>query len=146
VNPSPAPISGTDDADLATIAGALAVLLERETALVRDMKITEIAPLQPEKQALTLRFQQALAALGTDGAAGLDGAARVAWFAAGQRLAAATMENERALRVGRAATERLVAAIVTAVKQSRNAPAGYSRRRSAPGEQPVAGIAFDHRL
>jgi hypothetical protein len=141
---SPAP--ATADAELVALAGSLTTLLERETALVRKMKIAEIEPLQAEKQALTLRFQKALAALGTAGTAGLVGTARLQWLAAGQRLAAAAMDNERALRVGRAATERLVAAVVTAVKQSRKSPAGYSRRRSPSDERPVAGIAFDHRL
>ena len=135
-----------DAAELVTLAGTLTALLERETGLVRDMKIAEIAPLQADKQDLTQRFQKALVALGTAGTAALSGAARRQWLAAGQRLAAAAMENERALRIGRAATERLVAAVVSAVKQSRNYSTGYSRRRAVSSEQPVSGIAVDHRL
>ena len=50
----------------------------------------------------------------------------------GERLADAAVENERALRVGRAATERLIAAIVNAVKQSRRPLTGYAPRRNTP--------------
>jgi len=133
-------------AELAALADALADLLERETALVREMKIAEIAPLQADKSQLTLRFQKAVMTLGGAGIAGLSGAARTRWLAAGRRLTAAATDNERALRIGRLATERLVAAVVTAVNQNRQRPAGYSARRAASPEPPVAGIAVDHRL
>jgi hypothetical protein len=132
--------------DLVTLADSLAELLERETALVRGMKISEIAPLQGEKSQLTLRFQKALALFEAANPASLAGSARARWLVAGQRLAAAAMDNERALRIGRAATERLVAAIVSAVKQSRRHPAGYSARRAASPDPSVTGIAVDHRL
>ena len=141
-----APASADAAAELATLAGSLTDLLERETALVRKMKIAEIAPLQAEKSQLTLRFQMALGTLGAAGIAALNGAAHSRWLAAGRRLTAAATENERALRIGRVATERLVAAVVTAVKQSRHAPTGYSARRAVSPEPPVAGIAVDHRL
>ncbi|HZT50566.1 MAG TPA: hypothetical protein VFA22_01460 [Stellaceae bacterium] len=133
-------------ADLVTLADALVAVLERETALVRAMQIAEIAPLQAEKSQLTQRFKKALAAFEAADPATLAGSARTRWLAAGQRLAAAAMANERALRVGRAATERLVAAIVTAVRQSRRHSAGYAPRRAALGEPSVAGLAIDHRL
>jgi hypothetical protein len=132
--------------ELVALAGSLAALLERETALVRTMQIAAIAPIQAEKLQLTLQFRKALGAQGTAGPAALGTAARLQWIAAGQRLAAAAVDNERALRIGRAATERLVAAMVSAVKQSRPCPAGYSSRRGASPEPPVAGIAVDHRL
>ncbi len=114
------------------------------------MQIAEIAPLQAEKMRLTQLFQKALkplrrrAAASTALAGPREGASG---WSRGTRLAGAAMENERALRIGRAATERLVAAIVAAVTQSRRPPdrpiPARRRDRAAPR---VAGIAVDHRL
>lgn len=142
----PAPQPG-DASSLIALAGELAELLERETVLVRAMQIARIAPLQTEKSRLTLLFQKALKTLdGPQGIAALPAAAKMQWLVVGRRLAAAAMENERALRIGRAAVERLVAAVVTAVTQSRRPPTAYSGRRAVPGRPRVAGIAVDHRL
>ena len=127
-----------DTAALVTLAGELATLLERETALVRLLKIAEIAPLQAEKTRLTQLFQKAMKQAPPS-------AASKPWLAIGKRLAQAAIDNERALRVGRAATERLVGAVVNAVKQSRPPAAGYSKGR-APPPAPMAGVAIDHRL
>lgn len=125
------------------LAIALADLLEHETKLVRAMEIAKIAPLQPEKTRLTQHLQHALKILDMNA---LPEAARLKWLAAGKRLAAAAMENERALRIGRAAVERVVAAVVSALSQSRRPPAAYSGRRSPPPAARLAGIAIDHRL
>jgi hypothetical protein len=144
---TPPPAHAGAAASLVQLASELADLLERETALVRAMEIARIAPLQSEKSRLTQLFQKALTALdGANGIAALSGAAKMQWLVAGRRLAAAAMENERALRVGRGAVERLVAAIVTAVTQSRRPPTAYSSRRATARRPRVAGIAVDHRL
>jgi hypothetical protein len=132
---------------LVALAEALTALLERETALVRAMEIAKIAPLQAEKTRLTQAFQKALGALGHGpGKLSLAGPAKTAWLVAGRRLAAAAAENERALRIGRTATERLIRVVVTAVRNSRRPPAAYSARRAAPCPARLAGIALDHRL
>ncbi len=110
----------TDPQSLAALAATLAALLERETALVRAMNVAGIAPLQAEKQRLTLMFQQAIKSPVGAATASLKGPAKAAWLAQIRQLTAAAMDNERALRVGRAATERLIAAsAVTAVKAQR---------------------------
>ena len=54
--PQAAPVSGVT-ASLAALANELAALLERETSLVRAMRIAEIEPLQPDKTGLTQRFE-----------------------------------------------------------------------------------------
>jgi hypothetical protein len=132
---------------LAVLAAALADLLERETALVRRMKIAEIAPLQAEKTRLTQLLRMSLKPReGEPATAALAGRAKAEWLVAGTRLAQAAMENERALRIGRAATERLVAAIAAAVRQSRRPPTAYGAGRAAAPALSVAGIAVDHRL
>jgi hypothetical protein len=143
VTPIAPPTPPAGEPGLVALAGALADLLERETKLVRAMEIAKIAPLQPEKTRLTQHFQQALKMLDMNA---LPEAARLKWLVAGKRLAAAAMENERALRIGRAAVERVVAAVVSALSQSRRPPTAYSGRRSPPPVARVAGIAVDHRL
>jgi hypothetical protein len=135
-----------DPQALIALAGSLTALLERETAMVRAMDVAAIAPLQAEKQRLTLMFQQAIKSPAGAATASLKGPAKAAWLAAIRQLSAAAMDNERALRVGRAATERLIAAVVTAVKQSRRIMTGYSARRVARTGRPVAGVACDRRL
>jgi len=133
-------------AALAALANELAGLLERETALVRAMKIAEIEPLQPDKARLTQRFDKEFKAATASGDAAARGPAAAPWLAAGHRLAAAAMANERALRIGRAATERLVGAVVSAVQQSRSPATGYSKARCVSRAQRIAGVAIDHRL
>jgi hypothetical protein len=130
--------------DATRIAGELAGVLEHETALVRALNIPDIAPLQAEKARLTQRFQKALKALDDD--ASPSAAARAEWMAAGRRLADAAIENERALRIGRAATERLIAAVVSAVTESRPPIAAYSQQRRMPPAPQIAGVAVDRRL
>ena len=125
---------------LAALAGLLAELLERETALVRALKLAEIAPLQPEKVRLTQLFQRALENSGT------PGGKKPSWAAAGQRLAQAAIDNERALRVGRAATDRLIATVVSAVKKSRGPATTYVAQRRQPREARIAGVTLDRKL
>jgi hypothetical protein len=50
------------------------------------------------------------------------------------------------LRVGRAATERLIATVIHAVKQSRRPLASYAPRRGSVGEPLMAGVSLDRRL
>jgi len=144
----PAPIpAGEALPALIALARQLSDLLERETALVRGLKIAEIAPLQPDKTRLAQLFQAALKALDPKAIAALPAPLKSEWRAAGTRLSEATVANERALRVGRIATERLVSAIVQAVEKSRPATSTYTARRKTPDRQSrVSGLAVDHRL
>lgn len=146
--PAPAPAvkpAAPAPAALIDIAQTLTALLERETNLVRNLQIGTIGPLQEEKLRLTRAFQSGLKALGPPETA-FAGGLRLRWLEVGRRLSAAALDNERALRVGRVATERLIGAVVSAVKQSRKPVAGYTARRVAPRQRSVAGIALDHRL
>jgi hypothetical protein len=132
-------MAAADTAALVAVATELALLLEREPVLVKALKIAEIAPLQNEKTRLTLAFQKALKQ-------SPPSAASKPWMASGRRLAQAAIDNERALRVGRAATERLIGAVIAAVKQSRRALATYAPRHGLPREPAIAGISCDRRL
>jgi hypothetical protein len=131
--------------EVTALADQLTELLTRETALVRAMRITEIGPLQPEKLRLAQRYQRLIKDLAT-ATAPLPPALTSRAMRAGHRLAQAAVENERMLRVGQAATDRLIAAIATAIKRQRPATAGYTTRKSAPRSASVAGIAVDRRL
>jgi hypothetical protein len=67
--------------------------------------------------------------------------------AAATRLAAAAAENERALRAGRAAVERVIAAIADAVVAGERRVRAYAPPRHAPGRLTgIGGIAVDRRL
>ncbi len=131
-------------ATLIRLAGELATLLEKETVLVKTLKIPEIAPLQAEKTRLTTLFQAQLKQLGA--ASAVPETQRKQWLAAAKRLSDAAVANERALRVGRAATQSLIGAIVSAVKQARRPAAAYSARRGAPRVAHIAGFSLDRKL
>lgn len=139
-----APAEAAPGTSLVAIAGELTRLLERETALVRALKIAEIGPLQADKIRLTKALQDALKQLGPGKT--MPPAAKQKWQEAGKKLADAVIANERALRVGRAATERLVATIVAAVTETRRAFRTYLPPRRRVSLRDLAGVALDRRL
>ncbi len=130
-------------AGLALTAGALADLLDRETALIRAMRVPEIAPLQAEKARLTKLCGTVLKSI--DAAAPVAPGLVAQWRAASKRLGDAAAANEMALRVGHAATDRLVAAIVGHIETRQKSIAGYGRP-TAPRRPILAGVAVDRRL
>src|SRR5262249_6895671 len=95
---------------LCAVADELATLLDRETALIRARRIKEIAPLQADKARLTKLCGTTLEAI--DPAAPVSSALREQWRASSKKLGDAALANEMALRVGHAATDHLVSAIV----------------------------------
>ena len=139
-----APVPAPDPAEFLAVVLDLTSLLERETALVRGLKIAEIAPLQGDKTRLTQLLRKALKQF--ENGAKLPPAAKQKWLVSGQRLVAAATENERALRVGRTATERLIAAVVSAVRASRQPQATYAPKKRPSRDLSVAGVALDRRL
>ena len=73
--------------------------------------------------------------------------ARGELLAIATRLATSTVENERALRAGRAAVERVVAAIADAMTSNQKRLSAYTPPRHAPVRaRPLAGVAIDRRL
>lgn len=145
--PAPRDVSALA-AELADLAGRLAGVLAHESALVRAMRIKEIAPLQAEKTDLTARYQKAFKSLGA-AANGkpLPAALKQRLAAAAERLAKAVIENELMLRVGRAATERLIGSIVSAVKAQKKASAPYApHQRAAQRRAFITAAAIDRRL
>ena len=134
--------------DMLDLMMRLAELLAHETELLRCGRVRDIEPLQREKLRLTLLYQKALKALTAAGATitALPAPLRSQFVAASGRLADAVGENERALRIGRAATRRLLDAIVESV-QARLKPLRHynARSRTTTGSAPLA-LAVDRRL
>jgi hypothetical protein len=138
------PLAAPDIAEFLGVVSALVKLLDRESGLVRALKIADIAPLQAEKARLIQLVVKFLKQ--SDNGAKLPPAARQSWLAAGQRLVTAAADNERVLRIGRTATERLIGAIVTAVKETRKPTSTYSPRRNGRRPPPINGVALDRKL
>ena len=135
--------------ELARLTGDLADLLERETAALAAMRVEDAVRLKDEKARLTRCYRAAIEELRA-GRAELASAApaeRAHLLEIATRLAAVIGENERALRAGRAAVERVVAAIAAAVRNRERRLSGYAPPRHTPPRAPyVGGLAFDHRL
>jgi hypothetical protein len=145
----PAPASISEQAtDMLDLMMRLAELLVHETELLRSGRVRDIEPLQREKLRLTLLYQKALKALtaAVTTISALPAPLRAQFIAASGRLADAVGENERALRIGRAATRRLLDAIVESV-QARLKPLRHynARSRTTIGSAPLA-LAVDRRL
>lgn len=151
--PSPNPVTtvvpglATLTAELVAIAEQLIKVLARETELIRAMRVKEIGPLQADKTDLTARYQKNFKALtaANDGKS-LPPATKEQLAAAGQRLAKAVAENELMLRVGKIATERLITAIVAAVKEQNKTTLSYAPQRAVPRHRFMTAAAVDRHL
>ncbi len=149
LQPQPAPQPSTALlTEMLDLMIRLADLLAHETALVRDGRVRDIEPLQMEKLRLSQRYQKALAE--TNAAkvsiAALAPPLRAQILAASHRLAETVTENERALRIGRAAARRLLDCIVESV-QTRLQPLNRYNARLAPARNgPMPAMALDRRL
>jgi len=145
----PEPAQPCSGADLLAMTEGLSHLLERETRALAAMRIQDAASLKDEKARLTLRYRAALEELRA-GRATLTEIAepeRRQLMAAAMRLADVVKENVGALRAGRAAVERVVAALARAVSSRERSIAGYVRPRHAPARlRPTGGVAVDRRL
>jgi hypothetical protein len=133
---------------LCATAMLLATLLDQETQLIHAMKLREIGPLQPEKARLTALCGTIVKSI--DPSAPVAPGLKEKWLAVSKRLGEAAIENEMALRVGHAATDRLVSAIVGHIEGRQKAATGYGRpvhARAPAAKRPLmAGVAVDRQL
>lgn len=133
---------------LCRVASELTSLLDRETRLIRAMKLKEIGPLQADKARLTKLCGFALKDI--DAAAPVPKPLKDEWIAISKKLGEAAIANEMALRVGYAATDKLVSAIIGHIEQRRSATMAYGRPKPvAPGaaRRPnLAGVTVDRHL
>ena len=135
--------------DLASMTDDLAGLLTRETRALEAMRIKDAVALKDDKARLTRRYRAALEELraGRISLREIKEEERHRLTEAAARLGRVVADNERALRAGRAAVERVVAAIARAVKAKECRGLAYAPPRHAPARQPsLGGIAFDRRL
>jgi hypothetical protein len=124
------PKETTQATDLLDLMMRLADLLASETGLVRSGQVQDIAPLQREKLRLTLLYQNAIKSHQAGGTklATLPAPLRAQIVAASARLAEAVGKNERALRIGRDATRRLVDMVVASLKDRLKPMSRYDAR------------------
>ena len=94
------------------------------------MKLAEIEPLQADKARLTQICGAALKAI--DPKAPISTALKDQWRRLSKRLGDAAIANEMALRVGHAATDRLVSAIVGHIEHRHNAAKAMPGRIQSP--------------
>jgi hypothetical protein len=119
---------------LVTVSIALISLLERETALLVDMKTQDIAALQDEKKELVRLYAQAVRQL-RENAPALKAALPVVQAeieAALERVHEVALRNERAIASARKVNEGVMKAIAEVWNADRSAAAGYNRAGAKP--------------
>jgi hypothetical protein len=137
---------------LIQIASRLIVVLERETALLREMKAGEIGGLQPEKTRLIAAYEERSRGLNAHGEnlGFLEEAVREELRETIIRFNDAAKDNALALRAAHQANERLMQAIVDALNQQRNRAEGYGANGAHTGVEPSlndrVALTFDERL
>ena len=137
-SPRPAPSLG----DLAATMLRLTDILDRESALLRGGGGPELGKVQEEKARLTQAYAQAIAAVRGSRTPLAD-----EMKAGAQRLATAVERNAKILRAMTEAADRIVAAMVGAIKEQRGGSIGYARPRAFQGHTRVAaGVTLDQRL
>jgi hypothetical protein len=151
---SPALVPSSPPADAAritTLLGDLAQrlieVLDRETALVRAMRVKEIGPLQAQKTELTAQYQTMFKTLiATYEGKLLPSEIKEQLAVTGQRLSVAVIENDLMLRVGKTATERLIGSIVNAVREQKKSITSYAPNTIVPRRSFMTASAVDRRL
>jgi hypothetical protein len=146
---TPSPQITTHATGMLDLMMRLADLLAHETELVRDGHVGDIGALQREKLRLSLLYQTAIKQLNTSGTKiiALPAPLRAQIVAASSRLADVVAQNERTLRVGRAATRKLLDMVVESVKSQMRSTTRYTARRTAPRRHaPILAVAIDQRL
>jgi hypothetical protein len=126
----------------------LADLMAHETEQLEAGRLRDIEPLQREKLRLSLLYQKSIKGLDASGAkiVALPAPLRAQIVAASARLADEVSQNERALRIGRAATRRLLDAIVESVHAKLRPLNRYNARLIPTRSPPVLAMAVDRRM
>lgn len=146
--PTPLPQPATLAAEMLDLMIRLADLLAHETALVRKGLVEDLPPLQKEKLRLVQLYQRTVKGLDTTNTkiAGLPAPLRAQIVAASGRLAETVGDNERALRIGRAATRRVLDMVVESVKARLKPLNRYNAKLTVGRRAPALTVAVDRRL
>ncbi len=139
--------------DLIMVASRLVVLMQQEIAILHEMKIADIAELQPEKELLVRAYMEHAQALeeAPGQLATVAPAIKQELQHTLERFRAAVGHNERELRAAHEANARLVQAVVDAVNMKQGEAATYTsagtlNSRSAGKSRGSTPLTVDQRL
>ena len=147
--PSPTPAQPVDQATaLLDLMLRLADLMVHESALLRSGRVQDIGPLQREKLRLTGLYHAAVKAIEASGAriTMLPPVLRTQLVAASTRLTEEATANERALRIGRAATRHLLDMVVESVRGQLKPLSRYNAKLAPVRRAPALAVALDRRM
>ncbi len=134
VHAAPAPSCRAQIDNLVTVSASLIHLLERETALLIDMKTPEVGALQDEKKELVRLYALAVRQM-RENAAALKAALPVVQEeieVALNRVHEVALRNERAIASARKVNEGVMKAIAEVWNADRSAAAGYNKAGAKP--------------
>jgi hypothetical protein len=139
--------------DLIDVASRLIAVMEREIAILRDMRIRELREIQPEKDRLAGSYLAHSQALGDEpGQLGVVApAVRQELRDTLRRFHRLVGENERALRAARDANDSMIKAVVGAVVEARGdattyTKAGTIRRLTTSDRAGPTPLSIDRQL
>jgi len=133
------------------LSNRLAALMSEETALLREMRVSEIALLQDQKSALANAYASAIGAVkrapGALSEAPVD--LKSALREATRRLQESLDANMRAVIAAKTVNERLIRVVSDAIAEMRSPAGAYTASgvvpSSADAAEPVS-LAVDHRI
>lgn len=138
--------------DLIEIASRLIAVMEKETALLRDMRPKEIISFQEEKARLIRGYEEKTKALRAEPAqiAAITGAIKQELTLTIRHFEHAAELNAKALAAAKEANERLLKAIINAATESRADTQTYSSdgalRRAGNGKSEGVSLALNQEL
>lgn len=138
---------------LIKVTSRLIGVLDREVEMLREMRISDIETLRPEKNELTLAYEQAVRALSVEPEklAAIEPALRDTLAELAQRFDGALAANARALSAVRDSHDRLLKTVVDAVADNRarqkayNATGSFETGQRTP-RSPALSLSFDRSL
>lgn len=138
---------------LIEVAGRLITIMTQELDVLHAMHPAELERLREEKDRLTAAYEEQYRTLAQnrDAIELVSPAIRQEFETVARRFSATLAENGRVLAAAKTAHERVLRAVVEAVKESQGAQRGYSGsgERNAPmgegGTAPVS-LSLDQRL
>lgn len=134
--------------ELTDIIGRLARLIAEENEKLAAHKLAEIAPMQDEKARLARLYEQHVKQVGEspEVLADLEEADRSLLKEASVDLAKRMEENERRLKTGAQAIERLMKAVADAVRSKRGDVPLYGAKGAVTGAPQALSITVNQTL
>jgi hypothetical protein len=129
--------------ELFRISDDMAALMEQEAAEMTQLGTDQVARYQAEKNALGIRYQQAMSNLMARGPElqALDDDTKKALRTSQARFKCAARRNKAALKARMTVSRRLVDTVVGALKDRQQQNSGIYNRYGTIGKSPVRGYA-----